>query len=215
MLRSTRWNGFPCPIRTFPPFHTPKEIYTQKNPWHGIPALCRIGEGGFMKENRHQAPLAPQQRYPRSSKGPIQHPLHTSRHHIRHEVHLSYAANWRIKHLAETWGVSYSEALDWLALWVVSGSRTKAPGSPGGYLQDVLSLRPIPKLGEMFSNMLVSQISAGTTCVTSGPVGTFRPEPPWPSCRNWEDGSPLRWCDATHIFRRTIWQKMRAASTRR
>ena len=68
-----------------------------------------------MKENRHQAPLAPQQRYPRSS-GPIQHPLHTSRHHIPHEVHLSYAANWRIKHLAETWGVSYSEALDWLVL---------------------------------------------------------------------------------------------------
>jgi len=69
-----------------------------------------------MKENGHQAPLAPQQRHPRSSKGPIQHPFHTSRHHIRHEVHLSYAANWRIKHLAKAWGVSYSEALDWLVL---------------------------------------------------------------------------------------------------
>ena len=69
-----------------------------------------------MKENAHQAPQAPQQGHPGSSKGPIKHPFHTSRHHIRHEVHLSYAANWRIKHLAKAWGVSYSEALDWLVL---------------------------------------------------------------------------------------------------
>ena len=69
-----------------------------------------------MKENGHQAPLAPQQGCPGSSKGPIQHPFHASRHRICHEVHLSYAANWRIKHVAKVWGASYSEALDCLLL---------------------------------------------------------------------------------------------------
>ena len=83
-----------------------------------------------MKENRHQAPLAPQQRYPRSS-GPIQHPLHTSRHHIPHEVHLSYAANWRIKHLAETW--VYPTARRWTG-WrcgLCRAHELKPPALPG------------------------------------------------------------------------------------
>ncbi len=42
-----------------------------------------------MKENHHQAPLAPQRGYPGSSKDPIKHTFHTSRHRIRHEVDLS------------------------------------------------------------------------------------------------------------------------------
>jgi hypothetical protein len=39
-----------------------------------------------------------------------------SRHRLSHNVRLSYAANWRIKHLAKAWGVSYSEAVDRLVL---------------------------------------------------------------------------------------------------
>jgi hypothetical protein len=70
-----------------------------------------------MKTKRsHPAPLAPQKEPSGSAKNPTRHPLHTSRHRIRHEVDLSYAANWRIKHLAKAWGVSYNEALDWLVL---------------------------------------------------------------------------------------------------
>ena len=50
------------------------------------------------------------------SKGRAYHPLRTSRYRIRHEVHLSYATNWRIKHLAKAWGVSYNGALNRLVL---------------------------------------------------------------------------------------------------
>lgn len=64
----------------------------------------------------HPIPLAPQRGHDGSAKNLIQHPSHTSRYRIRHEIQLSYAANWRIKHLAKAWGVSYSEAVDWLVL---------------------------------------------------------------------------------------------------
>ena len=68
------------------------------------------------REDSHPVPLTPRKKSPDPAQKPIIHPLHTSRHRIRHEIHLSYAANWRIKHLAKAWGVSYSEVLDWLVL---------------------------------------------------------------------------------------------------
>ncbi|MHB8247889.1 MAG: hypothetical protein ACYDCX_03235 [Acidithiobacillus sp.] len=78
-------------------------------------------------KHSHPAPLAPQGEHLRSAKNPIQHPFHTSRHRIRHEIHLSYAANWRIKHLAKAWGLSYSEALDWLVLEVYELYKDRVP----------------------------------------------------------------------------------------
>ncbi|MHB8248556.1 MAG: hypothetical protein ACYDCX_06670 [Acidithiobacillus sp.] len=67
-------------------------------------------------ENFPHIASAPQHGSQDRPKGPAYQPLRTSRHHIRHEVHLSYATNWRIKHLAKAWGVSYSEAVNRLVL---------------------------------------------------------------------------------------------------
>ncbi|WP_123102844.1 hypothetical protein [Acidithiobacillus sulfuriphilus] len=69
-------------------------------------------------ENDHNTQVARQDSGRQEGSGRSRHQqrVPASRHRLNHDVRLSYAANWRIKHLAKAWGVSYSEAVDRLVL---------------------------------------------------------------------------------------------------